>query len=165
MRRVGFVSSTRLRFTLFDSPSDCFSCASRPAVSQIRNSLRFVCGLIRFVAERRWIGVVLSANHFNAELVPPKSLVVRLPRREKYRRPPIERSGVSLWKYCASFAVEVVLPVPLTPTIRMTFGFAGRGSNGWGIEVGRIRPISSLRDFADIVCGDPGPSRRARATV
>ena len=43
----------------------------------------------------------------------------------------------------ASFAVDVVFPVPLTPTIKITFGFAGNGRTG-AASRGRTRAISSL---------------------
>ena len=54
-------------------------------------------------------------------------------------------TSVTLWRRffsrCASLAVLVVLPVPFTPTTRMTFGFAGSGRSGGGIEG------QDLRDF------------------
>ena len=76
----------------------------------------------RVVEHRRRIAAVAGLDHLHAGARRPRSQAARWPQRERCRPRIRERSAPAARYHAASLPLVVVLPVPLTPTKKVTLG-------------------------------------------
>ena len=87
--------------------------------------------------DRRWIGTGRMGDDRHGRAARPRSRAARWPQRGRCRPRPAGRAGRWTLKRAASLAMVVVLPVPLTPTTRITAGWSGSGRGGAQATSGR----------------------------
>ena len=94
------------------------------------------------VAQGGGVGIVLALDHFHPDAPGPDAELLDGGGAEGIRRGQEHGPWRLVLRKFASLAVEVVLPVPLTPTTRMTRGRSGNGRSGRAAGGNRAR-ISS----------------------